>query len=530
EKIVNATSESTQASSPLRDRRLLGLLPLLGAMGLAYQGIFRSHPFEIRSDERVSEAEQFFFSPLANDSAFIIFALTAWLAARRCPRLFETLGRTDALILGSLGSAFAWTTLLWADYTSSPGLATASLSVFLIAGGGLLAGRAGARSMLLPAVFMALLAIPLSPVLVNAMIFSLQLWTAEVTTALLNLGGVKAFQAGDLILTREATFQVIETCSGFRITHTLIMSAIVYAEIFHRSRRRLALLLLAAPVIGLFVNLIRVITLVLNPKVGVASIHTAQGIVMLVVGVLLLALLDRLFQIGWPDPAHPIRSSDRVPEAQESWMLPRGRVLTLTGGLLVVFFAHLLITPWSLPARKANLIASMPRSIGPWETNNEVSALDPSYLGSTGFSSRILRKYAGPDGSEVELFVGQNDRSGRAMSLVSPKTKTLKAGFYVVEESTLTGDTGSDAVSEIIARDAHGHYWLIHHWYRNVESLPWETARRLLSLERSSLRRPEPALVVRVATLTDPDPGNRRADRERLEAFKAVALETLNEH
>ena len=116
------------------------------------------------------------------------------------------------------------------------------------------------------------------------------------------------------------------------------------------------------------------------------------------------------------------------------------------------------------------------------------------------------------------------------MSLISPKTKTLKAGFYVVEESTLTGDTGSDAVSEIIARDAQGHYWLIHHWYRNVESLPWETARRLFSLERSSLRRPEPALVVRVATLTDPDPGNRRADRERLEAFKAVALETLNEH
>ena len=522
---MTSPTESTSSDAPFRDRGLLVFWVMLGAMGLAYQGIFHAHPFENARAQRIDGAEQFFFSPLADDSSFIILILTAWMAARRLPRLFETLGSQDAVMLGASGSAVAWVALLWADYTSSPGLATASLSLFLVFGAGFIAGRAGARSMLLPAVFMALLAIPLSPLLVNAMIFSLQLWTAEITTALLNLIGIKAFQSGDLILTREATFQVIETCSGFRITHTLIMSAIVYAEIFHRSRRRLGLLLVIAPLIGLFVNLVRVMTLVLNPKVEVVSVHTAQGIVMLVIGVLLLALFDRIFQKLWPDPDHPMRSSDRKKVGSETPGLPRNRVLGLTGGLLLVFGAHFFVTPWSAPRQDARLISPLPKTLGSWTQEKDITVLEPDYLGSTGFSARVFRTYTEPNGAKVDLFLGANDRTGRAMSLISPKTQTLQAGVYVVEESTANEKA---ARNELIIRDARGQHWLVDHEYRNVESLPWETARRFLSLERSFLRRNEPALVIRIATPTDPNPKNRGADRARLERFKSAARDTLD--
>jgi exosortase/archaeosortase family protein len=383
--------------------------------------------------------------------------------------------------------------------------------------------------MLLPALFMVLLAIPLSPVLVNPLIFPLQLWTAQVTTALLNWGGVIAFQSGDLILTREATFQVIETCSGFRITHTLVMSAIVYAEIFHRSRRRLILLLLASPFVGLLVNLVRVISLVLNPKGDVVPIHTAQGIIMLVAGVLLLALLDRLFQSLWPDPAHPLRSSDRMPTTPESGLLPRARILWLTGGLLATFLAQWLIPPWSFPPHSENLLDPFPKVVGEWTMQAKPPLLDPMYLGTTGFSSRMLRKYTGPDGHEIELFIGTNDRTGRAPSLISPKTETLRAGFYVVERSPLPSTRHGEEINEIIARDAKGSYWMIHHGYRNVESLPLETTRRFMALERSFLRRSEPARVLRIATPTDPDPGNREIDRARIQNFKQAAMGSLNE-
>ena len=526
-KVVTSADESARSTSPYGDRRLLGLLPVVVGMALAYSRIFEPHPFEIRLFNSIPESEQFFFSPIANDSALIIFILTAWLAARRLPRLLETLGKTDGLILGAIGTGLAWAALAWSDYTSSPGLATASLSLFLVSGGGLVAGRAGARALLLPALFMALLAIPLSPLLVNPMIFSLQLWTAAVTTALLNLVGITAFQSGDLILTREATFHVIETCSGFRITHTLIMSAVVYAEIFHRSRRRLLTLVLAAPVIGLSVNLLRVLTLVLNPKVDVATVHTAQGIIMLIVGVLLLAAMDRLFQRMWPDPFHPLRSSDRVESSPNPLPLPSIRVGVLTVGLLVVFGLQFAIPIWQAPPPGTRLIAPFPKVVGPWRMEEDITVLDLDYLGSTGFSARTFRSYTGPDDQEINLFIGANDRSGRTMSLISPKTETLQKGFRVVERGSVEAQSGKDEMRELIARDPQGGYWMIHHGYRHVESLPFEIARRWLSLERSFLRRPEPAVVVRFATPTDPHPENREMDRVRLEAFKTMALEQI---
>ena len=80
---MTSPTESTSSDAPFRDRGLLVFWVMLSAMGLAYQGIFRAHPFESGRAQRIDGAEQFFFSPLANDSAFIILILTAWMAARR---------------------------------------------------------------------------------------------------------------------------------------------------------------------------------------------------------------------------------------------------------------------------------------------------------------------------------------------------------------------------------------------------------------------------------------------------------------
>ena len=113
------------------------------------------------------------------------------------------------------------------------------------------------------------------------------------------------------------------------------------------------------------------------------------------------------------------------------------------------------------------------------------------------------------------------------MSLISPKTETLQKGFRVVERADRKTPGGQGGMNELIVRDPQGGYWMIHHGYRHVESLPFEIARRWLSLERSFLRRPEPAVVVRFATPTDPHPENREMDRVRLEAFKTMALEQI---
>ncbi|MAI27430.1 MAG: hypothetical protein CMN75_15490, partial [Spirochaeta sp.] len=74
---MTSPTESTSSDAPFRDRGLLVFWVMLGAMGLAYQGIFHAHPFENARAQRIDGAEQFFFSPLADDSSFIILILTA---------------------------------------------------------------------------------------------------------------------------------------------------------------------------------------------------------------------------------------------------------------------------------------------------------------------------------------------------------------------------------------------------------------------------------------------------------------------
>ena len=102
-------------------------------------------------------------------------------------------------------------------------------------------------------------------------------------------------------------FQVIESCAGLRSIETLMMSAVVYAEIFGRRGPHALILVVAAPLLGVLVNLIRVLSLVASPFSNIDPVHTLQGIAMIVVGVLLIAFLDFLLDKLLP-PAHSRRS------------------------------------------------------------------------------------------------------------------------------------------------------------------------------------------------------------------------------
>ena len=79
-----------------------------------------------------------------------------------------------------------------------------------------------------------LFALPLPPVLLSAVIFPIQLWTAEYAGWILNAIGVQSFVQGDQILRPENTFIVIETCSGVRTVVTLMMLTVLLVDLFER--------------------------------------------------------------------------------------------------------------------------------------------------------------------------------------------------------------------------------------------------------------------------------------------------------
>ena len=219
-----------------------------------------------------------------------VLVLAAWLFYRRSHLIDELYGPGRAL-----AASLVWTATLglfaWGTYTGAPDLQLASVIGWLF-GGLLMWGGGGAvRAFWIPTLFL-VFALPISPVLIAEIIWPVQLATAKWSGFLLNAIGVDSLVQGDQILRPENTFIVIETCSGLRSVVTLTMLTILLIDLFERRGLHAGLLLLLAPVVALLTNGFRVVSLVLNPHSDIASIHSLQGIVMLLVGLSVIYAID----------------------------------------------------------------------------------------------------------------------------------------------------------------------------------------------------------------------------------------------
>src|SRR5690606_22529576 len=256
------------------------------------------------------EAEAFMFEPSAS-SPTLVFAATLWMLARRWHWLRASLGAPPRRLLGSAALAASGALAAWAWAVAVPAFLLPSLSFLLVGAGLWLGGTAALRVLWLPALFI-LFAYPMPVAIVNHVVYPLQLAVAKTTSWILGLGGSEVLTEGDRLAFRGVVFQVIESCSGLRGTETILMSSVLYVELFHQTRLRSALIVAGAPVIGLLANQVRVLTIVLNPYSQIAAVHTAQGLVMIVLAVLMLAVWDALLGRILPAPGPPRRA--RLPE------------------------------------------------------------------------------------------------------------------------------------------------------------------------------------------------------------------------
>lgn len=498
-----------------------------GALGLAaafaYGRVLALDPYpSLRS--AAGPTEDFFFATQGGGSPYLLLLLGALLVYHRREGIAAALGQPAAPRLVAAFGVPALCAFVWAHFVGALDLTVISFSFMLLAAGALLGGRRGVRILILPALFLLLL-IPLPGVWLNAIVFPMQLATARVAASIISLLGVESVLRGDQLLTTTGLFHVIETCSGLRIIETLTMSGVLYSELFYRNRRQALILIASGPVIGLLVNQVRVVSMVLNPLSYVSSVHTAQGIIMLVGGVLLIAGLDRL--LAWLDPRVESRASwVRLPSDRSfPWSDYRVRFLSLVALLVALGVVALVLPPWTPPPSTARPLYTLPAVIGDWRAGGV--ELPESFLGSVRFSESIHRLYES-DAGEIDVFIGTDDRLDRYTSLRSGKTLLFEEGSFVEQilpASDVSDPAGQSAAPFVATRSTRAivHGWktrtLVQHWYVAVESLPVEVLRAGLGLDRSPLRRHEPAWVVRVATPIAADAGGLPAAEQRLDGF-----------
>jgi EpsI family protein len=502
------------AQQGARDRRHARSIPAEAAAGavaclsalVAYRGFLHFDRFAGRPSG-FDETTGFLFEPGAS-SPLLVGIVTVWLLARRAARIRAARGTPAAWAPGACLLLAAAALCLWSHHAGAPILLVPSLSAALLGAGLLLGGWRACAALRFPALVL-LLAAPIPTELLNQWMHPLQAATAGATARALELAGFPAVAYGDLVVKEGVPFRVIETCSGLRTAATLLLLALVHVELVRGGPLRSTLLLLATPPVAFAANLLRVLAIVLLPEI--AGSHVLQGLAVIVLGVLGLRGLDAALGLALP----PRRAQLPSPATRAP-----GRAapqVALAAALAALAGATLWIEPWQGEAPALAPLAGLPHRLGEWSAVDR--ELDALFLGSVVFSESLHRRYArGPE--RVDLLVAADDRASERTSVLSTKVALPGPGWDVTERRRhrLSADR---EVERFRLRSLDGDA-LVYRWCVGCGSLLEEVLRSTLALDRSALRRPGRAVVVRVSTPLHPLPGAEAMAEARLAGFARV--------
>jgi exosortase/archaeosortase family protein len=357
------------------------------------------------------------------------------------------------------------------------------------------------------------LARPISPAFALVIHDALIELTGTLTYGLIALIDLPHLRSGNLIHFDGRWFHIIDSCSGFRITHTMITSALIYGEVFGLAGRRRWLLVAAAIPIGIVVNTGRIVGIILNPWSEGQLVHSTQGLLMLVIGVLMLPIVDWI-HVRWSATRSGPSERDPEPDGDSpSWSelltLPRKLPALVAISLGAVVTAALAAAPMRGEKPKTDLwrAHALERYIDGWQMRVEM--MPREHLGVAGFDDFhhvVWRR----DQDEVRALLAVTDRSNRHHSGLTPKLRVPAEGWEIREQSWVRLPWPGEVERLVVQR---GHERRLAYFWREgelpivVEALRWAVAYDL-----APWRTPSSSLIVRLDTPIG-DQGEAAAER-----------------
>ena len=506
--VERAQSPDEGLAARLRSPVFWLVVAVAGLVAYVYRPLFLPDTHH----EFTAQGEEFFFE--ANQSAGApVLMLAAWLFYRRSHYL-DLLAASGSRVAGGL---FLFLTLAlygWGTYTSAADLQLASVVLLFTGGALLLGGPAALRAFWVPILFL-LFALPLPPVLLSAVIFPIQLWTAEYAGWILNAIGVQSFVQGDQILRPENTFIVIETCSGVRTVVTLLMLTVLLLDLFERRGLHALLLVLLTPVVALLTNGVRVVTLVLNPHSAIHSVHNLQGIAMLLVGLTAIYLLDGLLGrvLGTGEPS--AESGDDGPAIAEPAprVVQMGQLAAIALLLVSLVAVDRLLPRWQYQRGIAEMPDALLARVFGEDASFKVET-DFQFTGSVRHLAHARRR-VDIDGVPVDIHLGIADEQERRFTMLSPRLAWPESGYATIEKSDEPLEPGGEPVRRMLLRRG-ARSLLSYSWFERRGSFWSEWWRQAAALDRSPFVRPEHMLAIRISTPVDRDDIGARAAEARI--------------
>lgn len=146
-----------------------------------------------------------------------------------------------------------------------------------------------------------LMLIPFPDQLYIQLTFPLQLKVSQMSAAIIDLVGIPVHRAGNVLSIPEKNFEVIEACSGLRSVITLLTLSVVMGFFTLRQAWAKALLVMVSIPVAIFVNLIRVVAIVLSfhyfgLDLYEGTLHTITGLLIFLIALAALFLFERILE------------------------------------------------------------------------------------------------------------------------------------------------------------------------------------------------------------------------------------------
>jgi exosortase A len=262
-----------------------------------------------------------------------------------------------------------------------------------------------------PLAYMAFL-VPLGDELVPAM----QLVTAKLTVALVELTGVPAAVDGVFIDTPAGLFEVAEACSGVKFLVAMAAFGVLAANVCFRSWSRRAAFIVLALALPILANGVRAWgTIYVAQYVGA---ERATGFDHIVYGwIFFAAVIAGVMALSWR--FFDRRPDERLIDAEAiaaSPLLSRLAGLSLPGAVAAVLMAALVLGAAAWAGAAERLSAPLPRplvapEVAGWTKLHEGFAASwaPRAAGADG---ALLARYRDAAGEEVDLFLAHYSAQG----------------------------------------------------------------------------------------------------------------------
>jgi len=508
---------------------LMGLNVVLSV--LAYRDLLTFRP-QLISDESISVPSPDAVLFASSETApLMIVLLSLWLLYHRRVGFFALAPRGGPIWLVAIAFASGSAIFAWAVYTRAADLQAFSLIANLIGCAILWRGLPALRIAAVPLLIL-LFAVPVPAPLVAKWVWEFQLATAVLAGWLLYLIQIPAVVSGDVIQLTSDTYQVIEGCSGFRSILSLMIFSILMSNLFDRSRWHAVALLVASIPIAFAMNGLRVLTLILNPASKIHTIHVAQGLVVLMGGLIVLYAVDSLLARFVPWVRQP-RAAAGVPNETAGLreMLPLHRVLGVLCLLLLMLGTLNFLPRWrSHSAAGVKLDVVFAQVMKGW-TSRELESVDSNFS-TASFRQYHRRRYTMSDAPgqsalprllaadpPIDLFLGVGEHLNRFRSPLSPQNAFPGRGWVVEDLGEIQLEGTEVAITWRLLRSGT-HRLIAYQWYEEDRGLLEESVRSFLALDRSPFARTLPVIAVRIATeIETTEPSDIEQAHQRLAAF-----------